>query len=47
MPFPKLDLSLLFEMSKLPTDEGVIERVGVSGDEGTAPVHLRDIQQQQ
>lgn len=40
IPFSKLDLALLFEVPELPPDEGVIERVDISGDEGATPVHL-------
>lgn len=40
-PFAKLDLFSLLQRDELPSDEGVIERVHICGDEWTPPVHLR------
>ena len=38
---PKLDLVLLLEVDELPPDKRVVERVGISGDEGATPIHLQ------
>ena len=38
---PKLDLVLLLEVDELPPHKRVVERVGISGDEGATPIHLQ------
>lgn len=35
---PKLDLVPFLELDELPPHEGVVERVGVRGDEASTPV---------
>ena len=41
MSLAELDLSPLLQGHKLPAHEGVIERVGICGDEGPTPIHLK------
>ena len=41
LPFAVLNFASLFEMVELPADEGVVERIGISGDERATPINLR------
>lgn len=41
VPLSKLDLVPLLQSDKLPPHKGIVVGVGICGDEGTPPVHLK------
>ncbi len=38
MPLAEFQVALLFELVKLPLNEGIVEGIGIGGDKGAAPV---------
>ena len=37
------NLASLFEMTELPADEGIVERIGIGGDERATPINPKRI----